>query len=715
MCLWFLLFFQNIFLNEAPFRNGMCGILGVLGHAKRQEFVAEGLRIMHARGIDGSDIYSDTEICMGHLLHAMVGQVAQPLTIGNIVLVVNCEIYNWKALAATYGITARNDAELLATIFSTMHTHEEILAVLNQLDGSYAFALYLRREKQIILARDILGIKPLWYAYSDFLSFSSEKKALLQNNILDVLEVNPRTLLLYDIASKQLQHIPRAFFSIYPEHTVSLPEMQKEVHRLLQEAVAKRLPGQRVGVLFSGGIDSVYIAWLLKQAGAEVVCYTAAFDCVGMEPAPDLLASRKAAALLQLPLIETHATLADIERELPIIIERIESANVVKVGVALPFHFCCAKAHDDGIKVMFSGLGSEEIFAGYERHGESKNVNEECLSGLRQMHERDLYRDDVITMAHSIELRLPFLDKDVVAYGLRIPAIHKLNNEQKKIILREAALQGGVPEELVWRKKKAAQYGSKFNQAIEKLAKKHDYSSKATYLASLNNIRDSKLGVLWSSGKDSAYAAYLMQSHNYDISCLLTMKSKNQDSYMFHTPGIEISTLQAEAMELPILIQETEGHEESELEDLFLLLQRAKEQYHINGIVTGALFSQYQRERIEKVADRAGLTVFSPLWHKNQEQEMRELLQQGFNILFTSVAAEGLDASWLGRLITERDVDKLVSLNISHGINIAGEGGEFESLVLDCPLFKRRIELLETEIKKDGLAARLLIRKARVS
>lgn len=708
-------FFQNIFLNKAPFRRSMCGILGILGHAKRQELVAKGLHSMRARGIDGSDTYYDTDICMGHLLHAMVGQVAQPLRVGNIVLVINCEIYNWKALATSYGITARNDAELLATIFSTMHTDEEVLAFLEELDGPYAFALYFRQEKQVIIARDILGIKPLWYAYSDFFSFSSEKKALLQNNILDVLELNPRTMLCYDIASKKLHHISRAFFSISPEHTLPLVEMQKEVHRLMQAAIAKRLPEQRVGVLFSGGIDSVYIAWLLKQAGAEVICYTAAFDGVGMEPAPDLLASRKAAALLQLPLVEVHATLADIEKELPSIIKCIESPHVVKVGVALPFHFCCAKAHKDGIKVMFSGLGSEEIFAGYERHGESKNVNEECLSGLRQMHERDLYRDDVITMSHSIELRLPFLDKEVVAYGLRIPAIYKLNDEQKKIVLREAALHGGVPEPLIWRKKKAAQYGSKFNQAIEKLAKHYGYSSKSAYLASLNNIRDSKLGVLWSSGKDSAYAAYLMQSHNYELSCLLTMKSKNQDSYMFHTPGIEMSVLQAEAMNLPILIQETAGHEEHELEDLFLLLKKAKEQYHINGIVTGALFSQYQRERIETVADKAGLTVFSPLWHKNQEQEMRELLQQGFTIMFTAVAAEGLDAHWLGKEITEKDVDKLAALHAKIGINIAGEGGEFESLVIDCPLFKRKIEIIETRIKKDGLAARLLIEKARVS
>src|SRR3989338_11472623 len=111
-----------------------------------------------------------------------------------------------------------------------------------------------------------------------------------------------------------------------------------------------------------------------------------------------------------------------------------------------------------------------------------------------------------------------------------------------------------------------------------------------------------RLGVLFSSGKDSTYALWIMKQQNYEISCLITLKSKNLHSYMFHTPNIDMATYQAEAMEIPIVLQETEGEKEKELSDLKKALQKAKEKYQIEGIVSGALYSNYQRGRIEKIA-----------------------------------------------------------------------------------------------------------------
>jgi asparagine synthase (glutamine-hydrolysing) len=207
---------------------------------------------------------------------------------------------------------------------------------------------------------------------------------------------------------------------------------------------------------------------------------------------------------------------------------------------------------------------------------------------------------------------------------------------------------------------------------------------------------------MWSSGKDSCYAAYLMKKYNYNLACLLTIISENKYSYMYHTPNVDLAGLQAKAMELPILTQKTKGEKEDELKDLKILLETAKKQYNIDGIITGALFSTYQRDRIEKVADGLGLKIFSPLWHKNQEEEMRELLDSNFKIIFSSVAAEGLDQKWIGKLINHDDVDKLVNLNKKIGLNIAGEGGEFESFVLDCPLFKKEIIIKESDIVQEG-------------
>ena len=222
-----------------------------------------------------------------------------------------------------------------------------------------------------------------------------------------------------------------------------------------------------------------------------------------------------------------------------------------------------------------------------------------------------------------------------------------------------------------------------------------------------------KLGVLFSSGKDSNYAMYLMQQEGHSIECLITIKSENPDSYMFHTPSIDLADLQAEAMELPLMIDTTKGEKELELEDLTRAINRAKDEFKIEGIVTGALFSDYQRERIENICNDLGLKVFSPLWHMDQEGEMRTLLKEGFRFLFSSIAAYGLNSSWVGRIIEENDVDRLVKLNEKIGLNIAGEGGEFESLVLDGPMYKKRIEVKDFDVMElDEYTARIVITDA---
>ena len=180
---------------------------------------------------------------------------------------------------------------------------------------------------------------------------------------------------------------------------------------------------------------------------------------------------------------------------------------------------------------------------------------------------------------------------------------------------------------------------------------------------------------------------------NYKLTCLLTLQSENEASYMFHTPNVHLVEKQAELMHLPLLVKTTAGEKEKELAELKDVIKEAKEKYAIEGIVTGALYSTYQRDRIEKIAEDLDVKVFSPLWHIDQEEEMRDLLKEGFEIMFSAIAAEGLDKTWLGRKITEKDVDTLVALNKETGLNIAGEGGEFESLVVSCPLFEKPLNV----------------------
>jgi diphthine-ammonia ligase len=679
----------------------MCGIIGVFNNNHGERIVKKGLSTMKNRGKDGSNFINFQNNCIGHNLHAIVDLIKQPIKHEDNFLIANCEIYNWKKLNLKYKFNAKNDAELIIKLLNKKGTNN-IVKTLYELDGVYAFCYFNKKENKLIIARDIIGEKPIWYSHSDFFAFASEKKALTANKIFDVIELNPRKIISYCIDKNKIEFIGRNFFNIKPENKEKKDKIKKNIIKLIKESVKKRLTDKKIGVLFSGGIDSVFIAFILKKMNIDFTCYTSGINEKGMETPEDVIYAKKAANKMGLKIKVLKADLKKTEKIIKKIIPLIETTNVVKVGVALPFYIACEQAKKDGVKVMFSGLGSEEIFAGYERHMNCNNVNNECVSGLLKMYERDLYRDDVVTMANSIELRLPFLDLKLIEYALKIPVKYKINNKHKKIILRECAEDIGIPQEFTWRKKKAAQYGSKFDRAIEKLAKKNNFKFKADYLNSLSNEKNLNLGIMWSSGKDSCYATYLMQKHNYNIKCLLSVKSKNKYSFMFHTPNINLCELQAEAMELPILTIESNGEKEDELKDMKDLMDDAKKKYNIDGIVTGAIFSQYQRERIEKIADELGLKVFSPLWHKEQEKYMRELINAGFKIILSSVAADGLDEKWLGKIMKLNDVDKLCLLNKKIGINVAGEGGEFESLVLDCPLFKKEINVKKSKILVEG-------------
>jgi len=205
-----------------------------------------------------------------------------------------------------------------------------------------------------------------------------------------------------------------------------------------------------------------------------------------------------------------------------------------------------------------------------------------------------------------------------------------------------------------------------------------------------------KLGVLFSGGKDSTYAMYkVMKEH--DVVCLITIKSENPDSYMFHTPNIDLAEMQAEALELPLLSFKTKGEKELELKDLENAIKQAKEKYDIQGIVTGALKSEYQASRIQKICDNLQLECLNPLWQMSQEQEMRDIIKAGFKFMVIRIAAYGLDKSWLGKIITEDDIDKLIKLKEKYHINIAFEGGEAESLMIDGPIFKKKLTVKKAE------------------
>ena len=470
----------------------------------------------------------------------------------------------------------------------------------------------------------------------------------------------------------------RDFFNINVEEDKKLKKAAEEIKELFLKAVEKRVPEGEVGLLFSGGVDSTMVAAALQELEKEFTCYTAGIQHGNVNAPRDSEWAEKVAGEMSLELQNYEANLEELEKTLPKLSEWISTTSTVKLGVALPFHFALSGKE----KVVMSGLGSEQLYAGY--HRQQGYLNKECLSGLRKIFENDLYRDDVVSMRNGYELRVPFLDHDLIQHALTIPEEYKVKEGYRKYVLREAAEKLGVPEDVAWRGKTAAQYGSNFDKAIDRLAKNNDFSNKQAYLNQFRDTPNRKLAALTSGGKDSNAALYRMQRRNNSIECLINLRSNNPDSYMFDTKFAGVEE-QAEMLGIPLIIEMTDGEKEKELADLENAIGKAVEKYNVEGVVAGAIASTYQRDRVDQICENLGLKVFAPLWQENQQNYMRWLIREGFEIEIVDVAARGLDESWIGRILDEESVEDLIELSEEYGFHAAGEGGEFETRVTGFP------------------------------
>jgi len=219
-----------------------------------------------------------------------------------------------------------------------------------------------------------------------------------------------------------------------------------------------------------------------------------------------------------------------------------------------------------------------------------------------------------------------------------------------------------------------------------------------------------RVAALFSGGKDSTYAAFVAMQRGWDLTHLISIRPEDPESMMFHVPNLAMTRLQAEAMGLP-LIEEPAGRGEPEELDA---LRRAFGRAPVDGIVVGAIASDYQHARVQRVAERAGLRVFAPLWRLDPADLAREYLRVRMQIVFSSVSAHGLDASWLGRRWDEAAVEELLALREASGVHPTGEGGEFETLVLDAPPFRARLEVVRASPTWGGTSGTWRVDEARL-
>ena len=222
-----------------------------------------------------------------------------------------------------------------------------------------------------------------------------------------------------------------------------------------------------------------------------------------------------------------------------------------------------------------------------------------------------------------------------------------------------------------------------------------------------------KLGVLFSGGKDSTFACWKAMEKE-EVACLISVLPENPESYFFHTPNVSLTSLQAEAAGLPLVTVESEGVEEAEVADLSRAISRAVERHGIEGVVTGAIHSVYQATRIQRVCHDLGLWCFNPLWQRDQEEYLEEVVSSGFRFLISGVSAAPFDEAWLGRELDRQAVDELKALARRYRMNPAGEGGEYETFVFDAPFFRKRIEVLRASREYYGDHGIFRIKEARL-
>ena len=224
----------------------------------------------------------------------------------------------------------------------------------------------------------------------------------------------------------------------------------------------------------------------------------------------------------------------------------------------------------------------------------------------------------------------------------------------------------------------------------------------------------------------------------WDVECIVSVGIQSEDSMMFQTNGVSLAALQSTAMKVPWLPVVSDGEEELEISDLEQALSTNTDSERcfkkmwqedwlrpeelvlhegtlvVDALVVGALRSDYQKTRIDRMCERLGIISFCPLWHHDSYLHMQSLIEHGFEVMFVSVSADGLNEEWLGRMLDEGSLLELKRLSEEHRFNIDGEGGEFETIVLSSPCMDRQIECV-TESLWEGTRGSISIREARLA
>ncbi len=499
----------------------MCGIGGLISKDSTDIIpLTKTMMIsMNKRGPDGTGLFvdkkvyqfespekiicntSNNKLALGHIRLAIVGDKThiQPIQScdGKLVMEHNGEIYNYKMLKERlqkdHTFVSNTDSEVVIHLLE--HYYKEngfsnlldaIKKTVADIDGIYAIAIKAQQEDKIYLVRDRLGIRPLYYGQNDdVIGFASERKGLWKIGIKEpIFSLLPgHCVILSDKISSPIKIAEPPVSSNQIPTISNFDEAVSAYKKALYNSIQKRSQDlSRIGIIFSGGIDSVLVAKITKELVPNVTCYTS-----GIAGSDDIKFSKIIADELDLDLKINELDIKDIENILPNILNIIETTNTTQAEVSIPIYGALKLAAKDGLRVVFTGQGADELFAGYPwyvqifaKYGTQK-LREYMMQDLLLLYKETLEREDKLAMSNSIEMREPFLDSDVVRTATNIDLNLNLSDKNDvfgKRIHRELAIQVGIPKYIAYREKQAAQHGAGIHGILSHIAEKNGFTKK---------------------------------------------------------------------------------------------------------------------------------------------------------------------------------------------------------------------------------------------
>src|SRR3989339_45389 len=471
----------------------MCSVIGIISMQGRDvsENAFQMLSALKDRGPEGFGIIAperekkskslgrlrpmpSSEIILGHCLLSTTGYALQPLSSGDISICHNGQIYNYGGIVQGEGRKMASDSECIASFLSLQLKRSSMRAAVKKFMqvaiGEYAVGVL--HKKRLYAFRDFPGQKPLWFGCSDSVcAFASIPHALYKIGIQFPQPLLPGHLL--EISESGAKTRPIFTFGDFRKGIPEKHSLQSLGSSLLT-AVKLQCRGQKkAAVLFSGGVDSSLIAKLVSSQVPDTRLFVA-----GAEGSQDLVAAEQSAKALSLPLEKIILQDKDVGSLALKCISRLSFFDRMQIGLAVPELACAQRISEMGYKVVFSGQGSDEIFAGYSNYGKIlaekgfDAVDDEIWRSLGGMWSRNFYRDDMIVSSCALELRLPFMDRDFLNEAMAFPAEEKVLSEKdvlRKRPLRALAKLHGLPDFICNRPKKAMQYGSGSQKIVSRI------------------------------------------------------------------------------------------------------------------------------------------------------------------------------------------------------------------------------------------------------